>query len=99
MWDSVALQLETVISACDFCCVGLWVGLITAAIACEMQAVFWGCEPVKKTKKSKCFCAAGLPCKDGCCQIRWRSADSGAETSRDPGDNLGISCDLKVSNH
>lgn len=23
--------------------------------------------------------------QDGCCQIRWRSADSGAETSRDPG--------------
>ena len=52
MWDSVALQLETVISACDFCCVGLWVGLITAAIACEMQAVFWGCEPVKKKQKN-----------------------------------------------
>ena len=38
--------------------------------------------------------------KDGCCQIRWRSADSGAETSRDPGESLRISSrDSKVSDH
>eukprot|EP00438_Fugacium_kawagutii_P004982 Skav215279 [mRNA] locus=scaffold2522:44866:51867:- [translate_table: standard] len=29
--------------------------------------------------------------RDGCSQIRWRSADSGAETSRDPGDALSFS--------